>query len=124
MYHRINVKYKTVKFLEDNIEESVAMFNVRGQRVFGVHGDKDSMESVVQKLTMVWGTKPDIVLAGHRHTNGMRTVYDTRVYESGCLSGTDNYCMDNRLKNKPEQTVLVVNNLGVECAYNIVFRER
>ena len=113
-------EYKNVTIHEDNTEPSVAMFNVRGQNVFGVHGDKDSMENVVQKLTMVWGIKPSIVLAGHRHTNGMRTVFDTRVYESGCVSGPDSYCMDKRLRNRPEQTVLVVTDGGVECAYNVV----
>lgn len=63
--------------------------------------------------------KPDIVLMGHRHTNGLTTVYDTKVYESGCVDGPDNYCMDKRLKNKPEQTVLVVNDLGLDCAYDV-----
>lgn len=113
--------YENVVIHENDIEQTVAMFSVRGQKVFGVHGDKDSMESVVQKLTMMFNIKPDIVLAGHRHTNGMRTVYNSRVYESGCLSGPDSYCMDHRLQNKPEQTVLVVNDEGVDCAYNVVF---
>ena len=114
--------YKNVHIHEENIEPTVAMFNVRGMNVFGVHGDKDSMESVVQKLTMVFGIKPDIVLAGHRHTNGMRTVYDTKVVESGSLSGPDSYCMDHRLRNKPEQMVLVVSDDGLECLYDVTLR--
>lgn len=115
-------EYQNVTIHDENIEESVAMFAVRGQKVFGVHGDKDSIESVVQRLTMVWGMKPDIVLAGHRHKNGMTTVYDSRVYESGSLSGPDSYCMDRRLRTRPEQTVLVVTEDGVDCAYNVTFR--
>ena len=111
--------YRNVEIHEDNMEPTVAIFRVRNNTVFGVHGDKDSMENVVQKLTMMFGLKPDIVLAGHRHTNGMRTVFDAKVYESGCLSGPDSYCMDHRLRNDPEQTVLLVNDDGVECAYNI-----
>lgn len=113
--------YENIIIHENEIEQTVSMFSVRGQKIFGVHGDKDSMESVVQKLTMMFNIKPDIVLAGHRHTNGMRTIYDSRVYESGSLSGPDSYCMDHRLKNKPEQTVLIVNENGVECAYNVTF---
>lgn len=112
-------EYENVHIHEENAEESVAMFSVRGQKVFGVHGDKDSMENVVQKLTMVWGVKPDIVLAGHRHTNGMRTVYDSKVIESGSLSGPDAYCMDKRLRNKPEQMVLVVSDSGLDCLYDV-----
>lgn len=113
-------EYANVTVYEENMEPTVAMFNVRGKVIFGVHGDKDSMDSVVQKLTMMFGVKPDIVMAGHRHTNGMRTVYDTRCYESGSLSGPDSYCMDHRLRNRPEQTALIVNDCGVECAYNVV----
>jgi len=112
-------EYKNVYICEENMESTVAMFTVRGKRVFGVHGDKDSMESVVQKLTMVFGVKPDIVLAGHRHTNGMRTVYDTKVVESGSIAGPDSYCMDHRLRNKPEQMVLVVSDNGLECLYDV-----
>lgn len=111
--------YQNVHIVEENMEESVAQFTVRGQRVFGVHGDKDSMENVVQKLTMMFHVKPDIVLAGHRHTNGMRTVYDSKVIESGCVSGSDNYCLDHRLRNRPEQMVLVVSDAGLDCLYDI-----
>lgn len=113
--------YENVEIHENVIEQTVAMFSVRGQKVFGVHGDKDAMDNVVQKLTMMFSMKPDIVLAGHRHTNGMRTIYDSRVIESGCISGPDSYCMDHRLKNNPEQTVIVVTDNGVECTYNVVF---
>ena len=114
-------EYKNVHIYGDNEEESVARFSVRGNIIYGVHGDKDTMESVVQKLTMFFGTKPDIVMVGHRHTNGFRTVYDSKVIESGCLSGPDNFCMDHRLQNKPEQMVLVVNDSGIECLYDVKF---
>lgn len=112
-------KYENVFFFENDIEESVAIFRVRDNLVYGVHGDKDAMSSVVQKLTMFFGEKPDIVLAGHRHTNGLTTVFDTKVVESGCIVGADNYCMDKRLRNKPEQMVLVVSEDGLECLYDV-----
>lgn len=111
--------YENVHIHEENVEESVAMFSVRGKRVFGAHGDKDTPETVVQRLTMMFGVKPDIVMLGHRHTNGMKTVYDSKVVESGCVSGPDNYCMDHRLRNKPEQMVLVVSDNGLECLYDV-----
>ena len=114
-------EYENVHIYDHNDEESVARFSVRGNLVYGVHGDKDTIESVVQKLTMFFGAKPDIVMAGHRHTNGFRTVYDSKVIESGCLSGPDNFCMDHRLQNKPEQMVLVVNDAGIECLYDVKF---
>ena len=106
--------------IHDNlIEQSIAMFNVRGQNVFSSHGDKDSPSSVVQNWTMMFGIKPNIVLLGHRHTNGLTTVYDTKVIESGCVSGTDAYAMQIRKSNKPEQTVSVVNSDGLLCVYDV-----
>ena len=107
-------------FIEDNLKDcDIAMFEVRGNKVMGVHGDKDDVGSVVQKFTMVFGIKPDIVLMGHRHTNALTTVYDTKVIQSGCVSGSDNYCLDKRLKNRPEQTVSIVNHDGLVCIYDI-----
>lgn len=104
---------------DNNIEQSIAMFNVRGQNVFSSHGDKDSPSNVVQNWTMMFGIKPNIVLLGHRHTNAMSTVYDTKVIESGCVSGSDPYSISIRKVNKPEQTVSVITEKGLLCIYDV-----
>ena len=67
----------------------------------------------------MFGIKPDIVLLGHRHLNGLTTVYDTKVIESGCVSGADAYAMSIRKVNKPEQTVSVIGDDGLVCLYDI-----
>ena len=95
------------------------MFEVRGKKVYATHGDKDDVNNVVQRFTMIFGIKPDIVLMGHRHTNALTTIYDTKVIQSGCVSGSDNYCLDRRLKNRPEQTASIVNKDGLVCIYDI-----
>lgn len=107
-------------FIRDNeIEQSIAMFNVRGYNVFASHGDKDNPSSVVQNWTMMFGIKPNIVLLGHRHTNGLSTVYDTKVIESGCVSGSDPYAISIRKSNKAEQTVSVITDRGLACVYDV-----
>lgn len=111
--------YANVKIFNNDIEESVAMFTVRGNLVNATHGDKDTVSNVVQHFTLMFNAKPKVVLMGHRHTNGMTTIYNTKVIESGCVSGNDNYCLDHRLINRPEQTVLVMNNEGIDCLYDI-----
>lgn len=116
-------EYRNVHCIPNDIEESVAIFRVRDHLVYGVHGDKDSVSSVVQSLTMFFKEKPDFVLMGHRHVNGLTTVYDTKVIESGCLSGPDNFCMDKRLRNQAEQMVAVINKDGLDCLYNVVLSE-
>ena len=110
---------KNITICDNTIEPEIAMFNIRGNHVFAAHGHKDSPSSVVQNFTMMFNIKPDIVLLGHRHTNGLTTVYDTKVIESGCCSGSDNYAVSIRKVNKPEQTVSVIGNNGLICLYDI-----
>lgn len=95
------------------------MFNIRGRTVMAAHGHKDTPASVVQSFTMMFGIKPDIVLLGHRHTNGLSTVFDTKVIQSGCVSGTDEYAVSIRKVNMPEQTVSVVDENGLVCLYDV-----
>ena len=108
-----------IKFNYNNIEESVCMFNVRGNVVMGAHGDKDSPKDVVEKFSMLFRIIPDLVYLGHRHRNGMTTEYNTKIIESGSMSGVDSYALDLRLNTKPEQTVSVIDEDGLVCLYDI-----
>ena len=110
---------KNITICDNTIEPEIAMFNIRGKNVFAAHGHKDSPSNVVQNFTMMFNIKPDIVLLGHRHTNAMETVYDTKVIQSGCVSGSDAYAMSIRKTNKPEQTVSVIGDNGLICLYDI-----
>ena len=65
--------------------------------------------------------RPDILYMGHRHVNAMSTVYNVKILQSGCISGTDNYCLDNRLQNKPEQLISVITDNGLDCVYDVKF---
>lgn len=111
--------YEQIHCNDNHVEESIAMFSVRGHSVFAVHGDKDKIEDVVQKLTMMFRIKPEIIYMGHLHYNEMKTIYDTKVIRSGSFSGVDNYCLDNRLKNKPEQAIAVITDDGLDCIYDV-----
>ena len=113
--------FDNIKFYKNEIEESIAMFTVRNNIVMSSHGDKDSPSNVVQKFTFLFGTCPSLVYLGHRHKNGLTTVYNTKVIESGTLSGTDNYALDLRLHTKPSQTISVVTKNGLDCLYDVKF---
>ena len=108
-----------ITICDNMVEPEIAMFNIRGNNVFAAHGHKDSPSNVVQNFTMMFNIKPNIVLLGHRHTNGLTTVYDTKVIESGCVSGSDQFATSIRKVNKPEQTVSVIGNNGLICLYDI-----
>lgn len=113
--------FKNINFNSNTIEESIAMFGVRNSTVMASHEDKDSPSNVVQKFTLLFGIRPDLVYLGHRHTNGLTTVYNTKVIESGTLSGTDNYALDLRLHTKPSQTISVITERGLDCLYDVKF---
>ena len=114
--------FDNIVFHENVMDSSIAIFEVRDQKVFGVHGDKDYKSNVVQKLTMYTSIKPDIIFMGHMHTNAMLTSYDTKVIQAGCLSGGGaEYCMDKRLRNKAEQIIAVVTEDGLDCLYDVKF---
>lgn len=110
---------KSVLICDNKLDPEVPVFDVRGQLVMAAHGHKDSPESVVQNFTMWSGRQPDIVLLGHRHTNGYLTVYDSKVVQSGCISGADDFIMSKRKCNKPEQAVCVIDDRGLRCVYDI-----
>lgn len=111
--------FENITISNNNIEPEIAMFNIRGNNVFAAHGHKDSPSNVVQNFTMMFNVKPDIVLLGHRHTNAMETVYDTKVIQSGCVSGSDQFATSIRKVNRPEQTVSVIGDKGLICLYDI-----
>ena len=113
--------FKNITFNRNTIEESIAMFNVRNNVIMSSHGDKDSPTNVVQKFTLLFGIRPALVYLGHRHTNGLTTVYNTKVVESGTLSGTDNFALDLRLHSKPSQTISVITENGLDCLYDVKF---
>lgn len=110
---------ENIEICDNTIEPEIAMFSIRGNTVMSSHGHKDSPSNVVQNFTLMFGIKPNIVLLGHRHLNGLTTVYDTKVIESGCVSGEDQYATSIRKSNRPEQTVSVIGKNGLICLYDI-----
>ena len=111
-----------VEICEDGyIDESINTFTTRGGKLFYVvHGDKDVPSTVVQRLTLMTGVKPDGVIMAHRHHNAYDTEYNTKILQSGCVVGTDNHCVDLRIVGEPEQVVAITNSRRtVKCFYDV-----
>lgn len=111
--------YKNIHIAENEDFKDAALFKVRNERVLAVHGDKDSPNNIVQNWTMMIGEKPTICLLGHRHTNALTTIYDTKVIQSGCFCGSDEYALSIRKTNKPEQIISIISDDGLECMYDV-----
>lgn len=101
-----------VNFIDNVLESDIATFKVRGHMVYAAHGDKDNVNNVVYNMTKFARKAnlplPDLCFLGHRHTNGLTTVDDVKVIESGCVDGMDSYAIGKRLVGTPEQVAVVV----------------
>lgn len=110
---------KNVTCCKNTIDESVAMFDIRGHCAYAVHGDKDTVGNVVQNLTLQYQLCPNFVFMGHKHKNSLETVYNTKVISAGCWSGVDNYAIDKRYNTRPETILSIIDKNGLVCTYDI-----
>lgn len=107
----------------ENIDNTIAAFEVRGNKCIAVHGDFDSFsQSGLSNLVMMIGYKPNFVFSGHMHHNTFESLSDVNMIQSGSFCGTgDDYCISKRITGKPSQTVCILNNQGLKCLYPIIF---
>lgn len=116
--------FKNITLHDNDIEQGIAMFSVRHLNCAAVHGDLDNPDTVMDKLIHLTGIKFHIILLGHRHTNGMWTNSNTKIVQSGCLSGSDSFAIRGRYNNYPEQAVLVIDEKeGLDCIYDVKFKD-
>lgn len=110
-----------ITVVDENIDDTLCIFEVRDKTYFAVHGDFDSMsDSSIGKLALWAKTTPYCVICGHRHYPAMSETANIKVVQSGSLGGSgDEYCKQKRLSGKPSQTVLVVDNNGIKCCYPV-----
>ena len=111
--------YENIAICENTFEREIAVFQIGSKWIMAAHGHKDTPQNVVQNFTLMFKVQPDIVLLGHRHTNSLTTVFDTKVVQSGCVSGSDEYAIGVRKCNKPEQTISVIDKNGLVCIYDV-----
>lgn len=121
----LKVKFENnpqVEICEDGyIDNTINSFTTANGKLFYiVHGDKDQPNSVVQKLTLMTGAKPDGIIMSHRHHNAFDTKYGVKVIQVGCVVGTDDHCVDLRISGEPEQCVVISGaSRAVKCIYDI-----
>lgn len=98
---------QNIEICTNTLDEGIASFTLCDHLWYATHGHEDNIKTIVKDLTLLTGVKPDGILIGHRHTNGLISSSDVKVIQSGCISGIDNYCIDKRLIGSPEQMVIV-----------------
>lgn len=103
------------------LDSTLGKFQIGRKTYCFIHGDMDTISrDGINRLSAACKTKPDYILLGHNHTPEMREIDGVQVFQSGSLPGSgDDFTMAHRLISKPSQTVLVCDDEGVECCYNI-----
>ena len=92
-----------------------------GKFYFGVHGDFDAnSKQGISNLVMAMGFLPEAIIRGHMHSPAYHEFNGVKMIQSGSLAGSgDDYTLEKRLTGKPSQTLLVCNDRGIECIYNV-----
>lgn len=110
--------------IENDIDTSIALFNVRGKSYVATHGDYDGFnKGDVQKLISMIREFPEAWFTGHLHTIAVDEVNKVKMVRGGSLAGSgDDFTVEKRLSGNASQLVCVVDDNGLKAYYPIYFR--
>ena len=107
--------------LDNKIDNTMSLLEIRGLNYIGVHGDMDKVDSVL-KLVEMLPCKVYGIIFGHLHHNSSDFIQGYKTLISGSLMGVDDYCIEKRLFGKAQQLVCVCDNKGVRCMYDVILQ--
>ena len=112
---------KNVTINSSKTNSDIIYKNIMGKDFVGVHGHQEKKKkSVAPDLSAILnGRNVDYVCMGHYHSQCDYIDNTSEVFINGSLCGTDAYAYGKRLFSPPSQKLLIINNEGVECIYNI-----
>lgn len=107
-----------VIILNNDIDNTLNVVNIRGLNYINVHGDYDNFSSC-QKIIEMLDIPVYCVHMGHLHHNKTDWVQKYKVIMSGSLQGMDDFCIQKRIFGKAQQIVCVCNEKGILCTYDV-----
>lgn len=115
--------FDNIKFIENKIDDDIVEIEILDKLIFGVHGDKDKVNNVVQNLSLMTRKFPDYIVLGHTHHNEENETHEIDVIVNSSLSGVDEYAKDIRRTSKPAQKFIAFEEgIGRKCTYNILLK--
>ena len=107
--------------VDTRIDSGISVFELYGKQYVVVHGDQDILNKTgVGNLSMMLGIIPYAILNGHNHYPSNTDINGVKVVQGGSMAGSgDDYTIEKRLSGKPNQTVLVCDEGGIDCIYNV-----
>jgi len=109
--------------IENDIDTSIALFNVRGKSYVATHGDYDGFnKGDTQRLVSVIREFPEAWFTGHLHTIAVDEVNEIKMIRGGSLAGSgDDYTIEKRLTGKASQLICIADDNGLKAYYPIYF---
>ena len=114
---------ENIEICDTNIDEDIAKFTVCRSTCLAVHGHRDNIATIIKTLPAFTKTFADYIFMGHMHSPASKEDYGCQVVMNGSLMGTDDYAKHLRLSTFPSQTLLIFNNKGKLCQYEIRLKE-
>ena len=117
--HIDRIKVHDDKF--NRIDSGISVFELYGKEYVAVHGDYDVLNKTgVGNLSMMLGRIPYAIMNGHNHFPFNTDVNGVKVIQGGSMAGAgDSYTVEKRLSGKPNQTILVCDENGIDAIYNV-----
>lgn len=111
---------KNLILKKNEMDDEIIVTNILGYNCFGVHGDKDKINNVVENLSLMLRIIPDYVFTADKHHLEENEIHGVEVTINRSLSGVDQYAKSIRKTSKAGQTFMIFSKEeGRECTYNI-----
>lgn len=111
---------KNVEIKDDaNIDDGLVIFDVMNTKIFGLHGDLDKPNKIVDDMIKMFKIIPDEINIGHYHHDFEKTEYDIELVINGSLQGTDSFAYRIRKSGRAMQKLSIYNEEGKLCTYKI-----
>lgn len=111
----------SVEFHDNKYDPEITTFKCNGFNILGVHGDKDKLGTVVEKMSVMTHEHYDLILTAHLHHFSCDEQNETLVISNGSMLGTDTFAKNLRLTSRPSQNLIIVDPKNVaECIYRII----
>lgn len=111
---------KNVEIKDDaNVDDGLIIFDVLNTKIFGLHGDLDKPNKIVDDMIKMFKIIPDEINIGHYHHDFEKTEYDISLVVNGSLQGTDSFAYRIRKSGGAMQKLSIYNDEGKLCTYKI-----
>ena len=102
----------------DKYGGDIIEFRCNGHLIAGVHGDNDTIQNVVERISLMTGNKYDMILTAHNHCFAAGEDTDCIILQNGSLMGTDFYATKLRKRARPSQNLIFVSQDNVIKSIN------